>query len=267
MAVNNSISITSSDVNRARSNLVFFILVLITAILSGLSVYLPQGDSVPVAAQTQSTIPTWQLALASAAIVLVIYGGLGALGRLLARKISLPDLFSDQVTDRQRFVIPAIIGALIGFFLVSADIIFANFNGIGRLVHPPFPTSVVASITAGINEEILFRLFFVSLWVFLIARVLFRGRLSRRGESILYGIVSVVSALAFAAGHFPAVMYLTGATSIDALPAGLIAEIFLLNGVLALAAAYLLKRSGFLAAAGVHMWADIVWHVFWGLIG
>jgi len=50
------------------------------------------------------------------------------------------------------------------------------------------------------------------------------------------------------------------------IPPTMMAEIFLLNGVLSLVAAYFLRRSGYLAAATVHTSADLVWHVIWGLL-
>jgi len=34
---------------------------------------------------------------------------------------------------------------------------FAPINGFGRLVHPQFPISIFASLSAGIGEEMLFR--------------------------------------------------------------------------------------------------------------
>jgi len=41
---------------------------------------------------------------------------------------------------------------------------------------------------------------------------------------------------------------------------------FLLNGLMSIFAAYYFRKYGFLAPVGIHFWADIVWHVLWGLI-
>ena len=51
-----------------------------------------------------------------------------------------------------------------------------------------------------------------------------------------------------------------------AIPTAVFIEIFLLNGLLSMVAAFFLQRAGFLAAATVHASADIVWHVIWGLM-
>ncbi|MDD5127183.1 MAG: hypothetical protein PHR43_03660 [Dehalococcoidales bacterium] len=45
----------------------------------------------------------------------------------------------------------------------------------------------------------------------------------------------------------------------------LLVEIILLNGVISMFAAHYLRKSGFLAAAGIHFWTDVIWHVIWGL--
>jgi hypothetical protein len=42
------------------------------------------------------------------------------------------------------------------------------------------------------------------------------------------------------------------------------AEIILLNGVISFFAACYFRKYGFLAAAGIHFWADVVWHVIFG---
>ena len=133
--------------------------------------------------------------------------------------------------------------------------------GMGKFLHPPFPTSIAASLSAGIGEELVFRLFFVSFWVWLCGKVILRGR----GFQIVYWVISVLSALAFGAGHFPSLMIITGAQSISEFSPFLLIEVFLLNGIVGMAAAYLFKRSGYLAAAGVHFWTDIVFHVLYGL--
>lgn len=247
--------------DRTISNRIFVALVLVYAVLAGVSVFLPSGLEATSAAMAQLPAPLPVMALVTGGIILVAYGGLGLIGLLLSRQIGLPEIWDAAVTNRQRFLIPALAGAGVGVVLVVADLLFAPFNDIGRFTHPPFPTSIVAAITAGIGEELIFRLFFISLWTWLIGRVILRGR----WQTQVYWVVSVFSALAFAMGHLPAVMYLFGWTEMSQIPSILLAEIILLNGLLAMVAAYLLKKYGFLGAVGVHLWADVVWHVLWGL--
>jgi len=132
----------------------------------------------------------------------------------------------------------------------------------GRFIHPPFPTSLLAAIGAGIGEEILFRLFFISFWTWLVGKVILRGR----SLTIVYWVVSVVAALGFAAAHLPAFMVVLGVSGLGQLSPVLLLEVFLLNGLVSIFAAYYFKKYGFLAPVGIHFWADVVWHVLWGLV-
>ncbi len=246
--------------NYARSNRVLAGLIVLASLLAALASYLPQGDAVDMTGYTMPA-PQYILAIVNGLTVLLIYGALGALGLFLSRKLGLPDICDPAVTNRQRFFIPALAGAAVGIAFIILDLAFAPVNGVGKLIHPPFSTSLVASLLAGINEELLFRLFFVSFWTWIITRLVLRGR----GQVIVYWVVAFISALAFSASHLPALMVITGASSLAEISPIVIVEGLLLNGGLSLVAAYFFKRSGYLAAAGVHFWADIVWHVIWGL--
>jgi hypothetical protein len=123
-------------------------------------------------------------------------------------------------------------------------------------------SSLVASAIAGIGEELLFRLFFISLWVWLISSVILKGK----WQNQIFWLVAVFSALACAFGHVLSVILLFGFKAPGDIPAALMSEIILLNGVLSVFAAYYLRKSGFLASEGLHFWTDVVWHVVWGVI-
>jgi membrane protease YdiL (CAAX protease family) len=202
------------------------------------------------------------LALVNAVIMLIFYGGLGFLGLKLSQKLGFADIWDSKVSNKQRFLIPALIGIAIGVFFIFADAILSQFHTLGPLPHPPFPTSLVASAVAGIGEEIIFRLFFISFWVWLISYVILKKKL----QTQVFWIVVIFSALAFAAGHIPSVMILFGLNTVNEIPLALMSEIILLNGLLSLFAAYYFRKFGFLAAVGIHFWTDVIWHVIWGVI-
>ena len=46
----------------------------------------------------------------------------------------------------------------------------------------------------------------------------------------------------------------------------MLAELIVLNGILGLLAGESFARDGLVAAAGVHFWADVVWHVIFGAL-
>jgi len=241
------------------STAVFIGLAVLNAILAAAATFMPQGTAVVMPEGETDLLP---IALLNGAMVLVLYGGLGYVGLRLTRTLGYPDLLDTRVTTRQRFVNPCIAGLWLGLLFIIADNIFSRFHQYGPLPHPPFPTSIVASLSAGIGEEMVFRLFFIPLLVWLVSRVVLKGA----QERVTFWNAAIFSAVFFAAGHIPAVMYLLDVGTLSELPAAMMAEIFLLNGILSLVAAYFLRRSGYLAAVTVHTSADIVWHVIWGLL-
>lgn len=181
---------------------------------------------------------------------------------MLSQKLGFGDLWSTTISVKQRLLIPALIGATLGVFFVLTDAILRKFHTLGPIPHPPFPTSVVASASAGIGEEVIFRLFFISFWVWLVADVI----LKRKWQNQIFWIVAVGSAFAFALAHLPSIMFLFGLKTIGDIPLALMSEIILLNGFLSIVAAYYFKTCGFLSAVSIHFWADVVWHVIWGAL-
>jgi hypothetical protein len=237
------------------------LLIVVLAILGALNTYLPQGAVGGLAVDQRLPASKPAMAAATAGIMLSVYGGLGYVGLLLARRLGFPEIWDPAIPQRLKFLAPALVGAEVGLFFIVADRMFQRWHGLGPLPHPPFPTSLVASATAGIGEEVIFRLFLVPVWMSLLALIL-PGR-SAKG---LFWIAAGISAVAFAAAHVPAIMALWGLSRVGDMSLALLAEILLLNGVVSMAAAIYFRRYGFLAAVGVHFWADVVWHVVWGAL-
>ena len=237
-------------------------LVITLAVLAAINVFLPQGSFLPTLEGQELPAPKPVLALVNAGIMLILYGGLGLLGLQLSQKLGFANIWDPTVSNRQRFLIPALIGIGLGVFLIVADAILSRFHALGPLPHPPFPTSLVASAVAGIGEELIFRLFFISFWVWLVSRVI----LKKKWQNQVFWIVAILSALAFAFGHVPSVMAFFGWKTMSEIPPALMSEIILLNGVVSIFAAHYFREFGFLAPVGIHFWTDVVWHVLWGVI-
>jgi hypothetical protein len=193
----------------------------------------------------------------------VVYGLLGLAGFWLARKLDLPGIYRPEAGWRAWVLTPLVIGAIAGVAIVAVDRLFASLGDWGGFDHPAFPFSLVASATAGVGEEILYRLFLMSVWAFLLNLVLRRWDATR----VALWAANLVAALVFAAAHLPAAMLLVGASTPGDLPPLMLAELFLLNGLLGLVAGERFMKEGLVTAVGVHFWADVVWHVAWPLIG
>jgi membrane protease YdiL (CAAX protease family) len=202
------------------------------------------------------------LGLANAGIVLVVYGIVGLIGFWFARKLGLPGIFSEDGNWRRWFLIPLLLSLVCGVMVVIGDVLFAPINGFGRLVHPQFPMSIFASLSAGIGEEMIFRGFVFGLWGLILNWLLKRFN----GRTVAMWIANVVAALAFGAGHLGTILFLTHASSLADLSPVLLVEVFLLNGIIGLIAGQRYMKDGLIAAAGVHFWNDVLFHVIWGLM-
>ena len=207
-------------------------------------------------------VPDSVLGLANAGIATIQAGILGLIGYWFAHKLGLPGIFSEDGNWHRWFLIPMVLGLFCGIVLIIGDLVFAPINGFGALVHPVFPISIPASISAGISEEITFRGFVFGVWGLLLNWLLKRFN----GRRLAMWIANVIAALAFGAGHLGTLMFLTGATSFAGLDPVLLVEIFLLNGIIGLIAGDRYMKDGLVAAAGVHVWNDVVFHVFYGLM-
>jgi hypothetical protein len=254
-------SLRDASMQARRTNRTFWILVGLLSVLGAVSVFLP-GPGLAGMPAAELPAPRGVVALATLAGLAVIYGGLGYLGLRATRAVGFPEFWADDVTARQRFGLPAVLGALLAILFIVTDLLLASHNGLGPIPHPPFPTSLVASATAAIGEEILFRLLVVAGGYWLLTRVVH----SERGRAGAFWAVVLFSAVAFTSAHVPSFLYLVGDGDPTAasLSTTLVMELLLMNGTLSIAAALLLRRAGLLAAVGVHFWTDVVWHVAWG---
>lgn len=213
-----------------------------------------------------TAMPVWQLVLANVGLILVAYGLLGLVGYWLSRRAGLPGIYRPDAGWRGWAVRPLGLGVASGLLLVVVDLA-AQRLGAPASLHPPFPASILASLSAGIGEEILTRLVVLSLWAIILTWLLRRLRPDSPTRRTALWLANLVAALVFGASHLPAAMMLTGVASPAALPPVLLAEIFLLNGVVGLVAGAAYIRNGLVAASGIHFWCDVVWHVVYGFFG
>ena len=247
-----------------RKQLTVFLILLVTYAFCAFATYAFFTDQLAVTAgvpMPDMGVSNAVLGLANAGIVLVVYGIVGWIGFWFARKLGLPGIFSEDGNWRRWFLIPLLLGLICGVMIVIGDILFAPVNGFGRLVHPPFPISIFASLSAGIGEEMLFRGFVFGLWGLILNWLLKRFN----GHTLALWVTNLIAALAFGAGHLGTIMFMTHASSLSDLSPVLLIEIFLLNGIIGLIAGQRYMKDGLVAAAGVHFWTDMVFHVLYGL--
>lgn len=117
-------------------------------------------------------------------------------------------------------------------------------------LHPPSWAGLCSAIYGGINEEVLMRLFFVTLVYFLLSK-LFKHK---KRSYLLWGAI-LIATIAFGFGHLGVAYALQKASHFEVL------RIMLLNGLAGIIFGWLYCYQGFWAAAVAHFIADIVLHV------
>ena len=186
------------------------------------------------------------------AIQSVGYGvGLGAIGIWLEKSITKKPLLITLAV--------AVVG---GLALILPDILFFGHYSEAIMesyaVKPTIPY-LLATVTYGaIIEEVMLRLFWMSLIAFVLHK-LFGKKYDKPTVAILV-VANVIAALGFAAGHLPATAQLLGLTPM------IIVRCFLLNGGLGLLFGWLYRKYGLrysmLAHGGCHIVSKIIWILF-----
>lgn len=149
------------------------------------------------------------------------------------------------------------LGLLAGVLIVGLDYLFSllgvTVNVAQASINPPVWQGFLASFYGGINEEIMLRLFLMTLlvWVFYKIKKTKEGTPTKL--SIWLGIV--LAAVIFGAGHLPALMSITTLTPL------LIIRTIALNALGGIIFGWLYWKKGLESAMISHFSADIVLHV------
>ena len=185
---------------------------------------------------------------------------LGAVGILLSKKVGL---WKDERAITKKPLLLAIAGAVIGgLALILPDILFFGQYSEAVMdsyaVKPTIPY-LLATVTYGaVIEEVMLRLFWMSLVAFLLFKVFQRKR--ETPSTAILVVANVVSALLFAAGHLPATFALLGNSPI------IIFRCFLLNGSFGLLFGWLYRKYGLryamIAHGGCHIVSKLIWILF-----
>ena len=113
----------------------------------------------------------------------------------------------------------------------------------------------------GMIEEVMMRLFVMSLFVFIIWKVFFKKKAKEEIPTKVFVIANIVAALLFAAGHLPATVILFGE-----LTPMILFRCFLLNGGFAIVFGHLYRKHGIqyamLSHMGVHIISKLIWILF-----
>jgi membrane protease YdiL (CAAX protease family) len=185
---------------------------------------------------------------------------LGGLGILLSKNIGLWQ--GAKTLTKKPLVAAVAVSAVGGLALILLDIFF--FGKYSQPIMDSYaakPTLVflLASVLyGGVIEEVMLRLFMMSLMAFLLHKVCEKKN-EKPSERILIA-ANVVSVVLFAAGHLPATNALMGLTPM------IIFRCFLLNGGIGLMFGWLYRKYGLryamIAHGGCHVVSKLIWILF-----
>lgn len=184
----------------------------------------------------------------------------GVLGILLGKKTGL---WKDERTLEQKpLMVANAVAILGGVVLILPDLLF-----FGRYCQPimdsyaikPTLAYILAAVLyGGVIEEVMLRLFMMSLIAFLLHKLFDRKR--EKPSAAILVVANVIAALLFAAGHLPATAAFMGLSPM------IIFRCFLLNGGFGLLFGWLYRKYGLryamIAHGGCHVVSKLIWILF-----
>jgi hypothetical protein len=209
-------------------------------------------------------IPLPLLVLIGAAQNLLLFGVVIGLGLLLSKKLGLgaPLLESllyheeSPVRATDSFKAGAPVGIAVGVILTVIILSVApHLPGLPfvRAAQVPISKRMLVCFYGGLDEEILTRLFLLSLFAWLGVKI-FQKQKARLSPSTFW-IANVMVAILFGLGHLPS------ASRVMQITPGVVVLALALNGVAAISFGYLYWKRGLESAMIAHFCADFVVYV------
>jgi len=238
-----------------KNNRKFLIFVLISGLIGGYctGLYLPEMFSQEMLQQLQEQgMTSGMLTLSGAVQYGIIYGViLAAIGLIISKKVGL---WKEFRFDKNAAAPTAIITIIAALCLFPGDkLIFGSFSSwVNDLynISPGLPKIIAGLLVGGVIEEVMMRLFFMSLLVFIISKLCCKN--NKDIPVSVFAAANLISALLFAAGHLPGTMAMTTLTPL------LLFRCFLLNGGLGLCFGCLYRKYGIGCAMTAHGAAHLI---------
>lgn len=185
---------------------------------------------------------------------------LGAFGLFLGEKLGL--VGREEKAGFFGLVSAVAVAVFGGILIIVPDLlVFGKYSEAIMNSYAAKPTVdyiIGAVIYGGVIEEVMLRLFMLTLIAFILHKIFGRG--SETPTTAILVIANVVSTLLFAAAHLPATQILLGITPM------IVFRCFLLNGGIGLMFGWLYRKYGIghamVAHAGCHVISKLIWVLF-----
>lgn len=206
----------------------------------------------------------------------VMFAVVTALGLWLANRIGLGApiieawLNKESIGEKIKSIllISIISGAIAGVLIIVLDVyvfqplliqdLGEQLNTVSENIKPPAWQGFLASFYGGIAEEILLRLFFMSLLAW-IGSFIVKPVDGKANITVLW-VANILAAIVFGLGHLP-----TAAAIFPAMTALVVIRIILLNSLGGIIFGWLYQTRGLESAMIAHFTTDIVLHVIFAI--
>lgn len=209
-----------------------------------------QGDLI----RDSLTVPLWVMLVVSIVQSAVLFSVAVYVGLRLLPRVGL------RLLPQGRFISSSIAwGILVGVAIIVMDLLFVwltPFSGYGDAAVAPVWQALLASLYGGISEEVLLRLFFMTLLIWLFSKIF---RMYPSTAWLVWSAI-VVSAVIFGIAHLPTAAALGPVTAI------VIVRTITLNAIGGIIFGWLFWKQGLAAAVVAHFCADIILHVLAPLV-
>ena len=182
---------------------------------------------------------------------------LGAIGIFLGKKTGL---WKDERTlTKKPLISAAVCGTIGGMVMILSDVLF--FGRYCEVIlesyasKPTVPYLVAMILYGGVIEEVMLRLFIMTLIAFLLHKLFWRKNEKTPVAALV--VANIIAAILFSVGHLPATFALIGNSPM------ILLRCFLLNGGLGLAFGRLYRRCGLRYAMIAHGLCHVVSKLIW----
>jgi len=205
----------------------------------------------------KAPVSVTQLALISIIQSVILLAVTIFLGLKLSKKINLPTLaiFESKKSFKEEFknvIITAIpIGIIVGIVIKFLDLFLLNIPDLTMMSEKmPFWKAIMAAPYGGVVEELLMRLFLVTLFAWIISKIVKETDVINNSYIMWTSII--LASIIFGLGHLPATATVTQITPL------VVTRAIILNGIGGLVFGWLYWKKGLEYAILAHFTTDVV---------
>ncbi|MFX0117589.1 MAG: hypothetical protein ACFFB3_23795 [Candidatus Hodarchaeota archaeon] len=225
----------TSRIALADSERVFFYLILLSVVCQLIITPFLLGDV--------QLIVNW--------IGIPFYGFFGYLGlKKFEKRAGFPDMLDVSIDNRQRFLVPLVLGALFALVAILADVFSAK-----KIPQIAFPLSIPVWIPIAILDEMFWRLFVMTFFVWFFSEKALKGT----KQEFIFWVVAVIETLIYMTMQFS--LY---AQNVGPITTYVVMQVFLVSGSFILVACYLYRKTGFLGSITLHITQYMLYHGIYG---